>query len=214
MRLIAVMLAALSMCGTALALPLDSGTFITALDSGAFTTALGDHAMADYTGTGHDILALGNFTQVPNGVSNYVNLDNIICLHDGKSTVCPGQRVATAPTPANIMEVIQKVATEFQDKSDPVSRTDSRTDTARSMLAAIGAELQDGNHNDAIGVCAGPASRTAWSTHGNLLLGASTTSPNGVSNFVNTANTICFWRDTLNTAPCPSPVTPEQCSGH
>jgi hypothetical protein len=53
---------------------------------------------------------------------------------------------------------------------------------------------------------------TDWPTRGNILIGAFTRAPDWkVSNFVNIGNTICFWRDTEKTAPCPPPITPKEC---
>lgn len=177
--------------------------------SGARIVAVGNHAMSDYIGDGHNLIAIGDYTQIPNGMSDYINIGNQVCLHNGLTVICPENpgdpewlrkalpKQPYQPTPRMVMGLLERIGVYFQHETDPA---------AAPILTQVGDDLINGKHSLALGYCAGPPRGTPWPTHGNILIGAGTAAPDWhVNNFVNIGNTICFWRDTLKVAKCPPP---------
>jgi hypothetical protein len=156
--------------------------------------AIGYNALA----AGNNTIALGDQTQTPDGINDYVNLGNEICIHKSQNIPCPNG-FSGDPSPENIMRILYSIGKRFSQERDP---DDPRV---AELLQPIGKDLMEGRHSLALGYCAGPPGNVEDSTR-NILLGSFTTTPTRQSNnFVNIDNMICFWRDTLNKVDCPPP---------
>lgn len=131
-------------------------------DGPQFTVAVGNHALSDYAGAGHDLVAFGNGAQIPDGVSNYINLGGILCWHEKRLVGCAASpltpkwfRDAAGPIeppplgddPRLVLYVLKLIGATFMHEDDPQSA---------QALKAIGDDLISGNHSLAIGECAGP----------------------------------------------------------
>lgn len=111
--------------------------------------------------------------------------------------------------PAEAMADLNKFAQQMVETKGDELWTDTLHSIGSGILAGNKRTvLLTGTYNVWIGLGAGcdivDSSRT-------ILLGAFTTAPPHANGFVNIANSLCFWRDTLQRAECPPLLTEKQC---